>query len=340
MSGATWKRVQAPTRTFTGLLNSEMSRLDGKYVGCLPNLRSGRTLLLGSDYSGESSETPYLVFSFLMTTLDSWAQWEPKRLAVRREHFADSRRMSFKRLGDGQRRRALPALLEAANSLDGLSLSVALNKTCQSLFEARPPLDLTNPDFAPFRKWKPGVLEKAFVILHVLGVLVGGLAAPGQNVMWFTDEDTIAANDERVCELTQLFAWIISEYLTFSLGHCRCGTSRCDDGSLQIEDFLAIPDMVAGALSEQMLLRSRTPEQFSTVFWMHRGDFSDKTREITWWFSDSRQPLRRLVCIIDPGVDGKDHVLSWFHFHDQQEDRASGSSGPGRRGASNARDTA
>lgn len=297
-----------------------MLRLDAKYVDCLPNLRSATTLLVGSDYSGESSGTPYLVFSFLLTSLESWAGWEPKRLEVRRQHLTNSRRMSFKRLGDEQRRQALIPLLEAANNLEGLSFSVALNKKCESLFAARPSLDISNPNFAAFRKWKATALEKAFFAVHVLGVLLGGLAAPGQNVMWFTDEDSIAANDDRVRELTQLFGWISSQYLTFNLGHCRCGTSKCDDGSQQIEDFLAIPDMIAGALAEQMQLRSEGPSEFSTIFWMHRDDFSNKTREITWWFSDCRRPLRRLVCIIDPTTEGKDHLLSWFHFHDQKDE--------------------
>jgi hypothetical protein len=307
-----WHPVEEQGRTFTGCLNSEMLRLDSKYGNCLPNLRSARTLLLGSDYSGESTGTAYLVFSFLLTSLDSWALWEPERISVRREHLTDSRRMSFKRLGDGQRRRALIPLLKAADRLEGLSFSIALHKKCESLFAARPPLDLSNPDFSSFRKWKVTVLEKAFFVVHVLSVLLGGLAAPGQNVMWFTDEDSIAANDERVSELTNLFAWISSQYLKFNLGHCRCGTSRCDDGSRQIEDFLAIPDMIAGAIAEQMQLRNGGPSEFSTIFWMHRGDFSDKTRDITWWLSSSQGSLKRLVCMIDPTDDGISHLLSWF----------------------------
>jgi hypothetical protein len=238
--------------------------------------------------------------------------------------------MSFKRLSDGQRRLALTPLLKAANCLHGLSFSVALNKQCESVFAARPPLDLSNPEFAAYRKWKPAVLDKAFFAVHVLGVLLAGLAAPGQNVMWFTDEDSMAANDDRVRELTQLFAWISSQYLTFNLGHCRCGTSKSDDGSRQIEDFLAIPDMIAGALAEQMQLRIEDPSEFSTVFWMHRGDFSEKTREITWWFSDCRNPLKRLLCVVDPGADGRRHLLSWFHFHDQKDEPNKADSGDGK----------
>lgn len=154
-------------------------------------------------------------------------------------------------------------------------------------------------------------------MLHVLGVLLGGLASPGQNVLWFTDEDNIAANDERVRELTQLFAWISAQYLDFMLGHCRVGTTRCDDGSRQIEDFAAIPDLVAGALAEQFALKGAEASELDHVFWMHRPDFSRKTRDITWWFSDANQPLKRLLCTVNPSAHGKGHTVSWFHFWDQ-----------------------
>ena len=318
MNNAKWNRgVRTHGKTITGILNSEISHMDDKYNNCLPNLHSAKTLLLGSDYSGESFNATYTLFSFLITTLESWAAWEPKRLEIRRKHLTDSRRMSFKCLGDGQRRQALHPFLEAANTLDGLSLSIALNKKCQSIFESQIPLDISNPDFSAFRKWRPKILEKAFFIVHILCLLIGGLAAPGQNVMWFTDEDSIAANDDRMRELTQLFSWISSEYLPFNLGHCRCGTSKCDDGSRQIEDLLAIPDIIAGALAEQMQLRGEYPIELSNVLFMHHGDFTDKTKDITWWFSDCRQPLKRLVGIVDPTEDGENHLLRLFHFYDQ-----------------------
>lgn len=319
MTKTNWKSVPVPACTIFEVLDANFSKLDNSHEQSLPDFSDATTLLLGSDYSGESSPVPYLVYSFLLASLETWAKWEPKRLQVRQDYLSDSRRMSFKRLGDAQRQRALLPLLEAANSIRGLSFSVAINKRCDSLFSKRIPLDLNNADFAAYRKWKPAVLEKAFLIVHFLAFLLAGLARPGQNALWFTDEDSIAANDERVRELTNLFGWITSKYLTFDLGHCRCGTSRCDDGSKQIEDFLAIPDLVAGALAEQLKIAAEDPPELSGVFWMHRGDFSDKTKKITWWFSDVRHPLKRLVYIIDPAEDGQSHIGSWFHFHNQSE---------------------
>lgn len=319
MGSGRWDSIPVGSRTVLGLLAKELSILECTYENALPDLSNSRTLLLGSDYSGESGNTPYLVCSLIITSIESWTAWEQTRLKIRQEYFSDARRMSFKKLGDEQRSQALLPILTAANSLEGLVLSLAFNKRCQSVFEARPPLDLRNPQFAAYRKWKPAVLEKAFLILHLYGLLLAGLANPGQDVFWFTDEDAIAANDQRVCELTQLFGWITSLYLTFNLGHCRCGTSKCDNGTQQIEDLLAIPDLVAGALAEQLTLRASDSPELSGVFWMHQGDFSEKTKRITWWFSDASQRLKRFVCIVDPKKDGSGHSISWYHFHNQKE---------------------
>lgn len=312
-----WRNVSVPSHTIFDSLNKNLTQLQQKHINSFPNLRLSQNLLLGSDYSGESSDAPYLVFSFIITSIEFWAKWEPMRLKIRKEIFSDSRRISFKSLGDNQKKRALIPILEAANSLEGLSFSVAINKKSKLFFSENASLDLGNPDFEPYRKWKRDVLEKAFIIVNFLGFLLAGLSKTGQNVLWFTDEDNIAANDQRISELTNLFAWICNEYIKFPLGHLRCGTSRCDNGTRQIEDFLAIPDLIGGALSEQLKLKSGESPEFSGVFWMNRGDFSDKTRTITWWFSSCNFPLKRMICLVDPAKEGTGDIISFFHFHNQ-----------------------
>ncbi len=313
-----WRSVVAAPRTVFGLLAEEFAMMDQKYANSLPDLRASKTLLLGADCSGEDSKAPYVVYSLLMTSIEAWAAWEPKRLQIRIEHFSDLRHMSFKKLNDKQSERALLPILTAADSLNGLVFSLAISKQCPSVFAASPPLGLKNSQLAAYHKWKPSVLDKAFPTLHLSGLLLAGLAEAGQDLLWFTDEHAIAANDQRVIELTKLFAWISSLYLTFDMGKCRCGTSRCDNGTLQIEDLLAIPDLVAGALSDQLVVSANGPPMPSCVFWLHRGDFSEKTRRITWWFSDAGQALKRLVCIVDPTEDGRANKVAWFHFHTQK----------------------
>jgi hypothetical protein len=313
-----WNAVPTLEGTLPYIVNNEMSRICSSFPNALPDMRSSSTLLLGSDYSGECSGSSYNVYSFLLTSIESWAQWEPERIKIRERHLTQSRRMSFKKLNDGQRRRALLPFLNAANGLNGISLSLAINKKCISFFEKSPPIDLANPCFRMFSKWSPVVLERAVLIIHILGVLIGGLATSGQNILWFTDEDSIAANDERMRELSQLLGWIIDQYLTRDLGHIRCGTSRCDNGTRQIEDYLSIPDLIAGALSEQMIIRSGDFSDFPSAFWVRHRDYTEKTQDIIWWLADSQQPLKRTVCVIDPASSGTKHICRWFNFHDQE----------------------
>src|SRR4051812_40245993 len=74
-----------------------------------PNLRDSSDLILASDYSGEHEQPQFQVLAFLLTQERSvFCDWEPLRLSVRNQHFADGRRMAFKKLSDSQRIKALP----------------------------------------------------------------------------------------------------------------------------------------------------------------------------------------------------------------------------------------
>ena len=311
-----WRPLRVEDRHFLGILNSQFENLNKKYNGIFPNLRPASTILAASDYSGEAKGSNFVVFSFLLASLESWADWEPKRVQVRRTHLSNLRRMSFKQLGDKQRRAALIPLLDAASRLQGISFSVAVHKSCNEIFND-PPLDLSNPAFHAYRSWKPKVLTKAFFVIHILIFLLAGLGAPMQNVLWFTDEDSIAANDNRLGELTQLLSWIGSNYLPFTMGHIRCGTSRSDDGTRQLEDYLAIPDLIAGALSEQLNLPSFENVNKGDVFWLYRPDMSNKAKTITSWFSDISSPLKKIFCVIEPHPKGSGHLISCHHFFNQ-----------------------
>lgn len=313
--GNRWHHILLPQGTVISGFESQFASMDKLYPDFIPDFSDCRTLLIVSDYSGEDSYALYHVYSYLVTSITSWHNWEQARLLIRKSMCTDGRRMSFKRLGDNHRKNALKYFLHAANELNGLSFSVAVNKRCSSLFQDLP-LDITNPEFTAFRKWKPAVLRKAFFVLHTLSCLIAGLAFEGQNVFWFSDEDSIAANDQRIVELTDAFGWISSMYLETNLGHLRCGTSKSDNGTLQIEDLIAIPDVIAGAISEQLKVVATKKVLPKDVFWSDGPLFTRKTSEITWWLSHASYPLRRLICIIDP-KDKSRFLMSWYHFYDR-----------------------
>ncbi len=308
-------RAQPASKSIFKIINENIEQLIFRDPTSLPDLRSASTILISSDYSGEHSGVKYQIFSFLIADIGSCQEWEKKREKLRSEFLSDNRRLSFKNLGDNQKRKALKPFLEAADNIPGLVFTIAVDSSIQSLFEGATPLDLENLDFSAFRSWKPKVLEKAFRTVHCISFLLAGLSYSGQNVMWFTDEDSIAANPDRLKQLTNLFAWIASSYLTFNLGHLRCGTTKCDDGSRRIEDFTAVPDLVAGAIGEQLQLTK--DQDTHDIFWIQRGDFSEKTSFITWWLADTTKPLKRLFYRVN-SIPNSNHLnVSCFHLHNQ-----------------------
>lgn len=287
-----------------------------KYANSLPILQTSPSLIMASDYSGESEKSPFQVLSFLLVGIKDCLVWNKDRNDFREKHFPNNRRMAFKNLNDNQRQQALLPFLKTANQLPGLLFTIAIDNSINTLFDGNLPLDLDNPDFTEFKSWKPKVLEKAFRIVHFAAFLTAGFSSPYQNVLWFSDEDNIAANISRLNQLTKIFAYVLSNYLTHNLTHIRCGTTKNDDGSLLIEDLTSIPDLVAGAISEQLILGQDEPELENT-FWVLRSGYTGKTSSISWWLSDVNQPLKRLFCLVKPVKGSSALNVSWFHFYNQ-----------------------
>jgi len=115
-------------------------------------------------------------------------------------------------------------------------------------------------------------------------------------------------------DLTTAFGWISSGYLSFDLGHIRCGTTKCDNGSLQIEDFVAIPDLIAGALSEQFRSSLALGLWDDKYFCLSGPDMNEKACPITFWFGTSQEFLKKHLFVIDPGTNESTHKVSWLNF--------------------------
>ena len=73
----------------------------------------GSYLLFGSDYSGDHRASRFRVYGFVVADADASPEWPARSREVRRHFLTDGRRMSFKNLNDGYRRRTLvPFLLQ------------------------------------------------------------------------------------------------------------------------------------------------------------------------------------------------------------------------------------
>ncbi len=123
-----WHLDDRPELGAMNTLNSLLRLIDFADPRALPNLRGGRTILIGSDYGGQHAASHLEAFGFLFADGDRLGLWEEGRRELRKRYLPNARRMSFKTLNDRKRMEALPQFLTAADQLHGLLLVVLVDK--------------------------------------------------------------------------------------------------------------------------------------------------------------------------------------------------------------------
>ncbi len=280
-----------------------------------PDLGRATTVLVGSDYGGEHQGALYRSYTFLLTDLETWQDWEPSRRNIRTQHGLGSRRMEYKKLRDRVRQRILPQFLREVGTLSGGTITFLVDRSIDSLFTKDGAIDPGSPPYDAFAHWKQGSFEKFLRITHLLGFLVAGLSRPRQNILWFTDEDEVAANPARLGELTKAFGHVASVLVQHDLGHLRCGTTASDHGDQSIEDLVGIADLVAGTVNEVLDAYRREGVIPTSELVVPLPDgLPAKVLELVNWISDSRNRLRPLVVALDQQEDGLISVKR-FTFH-------------------------
>ncbi|MDR3362240.1 MAG: hypothetical protein LBO64_05310 [Desulfovibrio sp.] len=293
-----------------GEMASQLQRLEKIYPQCIPDISKSSTVYCFSDYSGDIKSDKYNTYSFLLTDDSSIILFSKEHKIIRQKYGIEKRKFSYKDLSDNVLRNAHNDFLTLANGVNGILLSVAINKKLHLDFK----YDNRSEDFLFLNVQKPKNVQRILTISHLAALFLAGILHHNQNIMWITDNDNIIANDKFTIQLTNIAASLISTLVDFNLGHFRCGSSRCDCGDNLIEDFLSIPDFAAGTLSNQ--LGTQISDEY--VFWMQRGDAKEKQNKLSLWLASSRTPLRKYIFILDPGSVSEKVKTSFFHFYDRQ----------------------
>jgi hypothetical protein len=252
---------------------------------------------------------------FLLADIVQCAAWQSLRAEVRAKGLLGLRRIAFKNINDSVRASALSEFLECANSISGVLIVFAIHKPAGSLFSSGHKLDPTDLQFEPLRTLSSPVAEKLMRVIHLLSLVIAGFSAPGQDVLWATDEDAIAANENRVRYLVDALARVSSNLLDHSLGHLRVATSKQDKGDLSLEDLLTIPDIAAGGIADalsSMFVHGAPPLGFE---FPRSAAPSSKAKRVLDWFSDNTTPLKRLVIMIDRTADTHKLRATHLRFH-------------------------
>lgn len=224
----------------------------------------GDTIYVTSDYSGFHGDSKYTVITILLADLGSCQDWEIQRRNIR-ERYLSRRKMAYKKLSDKQRELALLPFLEAAGSINGLCASLIINKKIDGLVTTRDTLQKLRQSVGIKGNWNVYEFERMARIALFVSLYLAGLAKPTMNIIWITDDDEIVGGHDRKADCARLLSSFTSAYIRHELGTLCMGTTALDEGDFLEEDFAAIPDLVAGALSDIMTATSNDGNWVNTA---------------------------------------------------------------------------
>jgi len=294
-----WRPLNRPDFGVVDSISEMIRQEEWKDPDLLTGIDRGREVIVVSDYAGDSRESAFQSYSFLLVDLLFIWYWNEVRLHLRKSILPDRRRLSYKKLqSDKSRARCLVPFLRAANSLPGVLVTFLVHKRLRSLFKVDAggsyPPDI-NPDH-----WRPNQFEKLIRVAHLSSLLISGLVREGQRIMWVSDQDEIVPNETLHVEACKIFSHVLSEYLTFKPSRLQFATTRSDDGSLLLEDLSVLPDLAAGCLAEITTSMSDTGLLAAPgILGPMDSGVSKKAHAIVGWLADNTYTLRKLSFAID-----------------------------------------
>jgi hypothetical protein len=293
-----WNGIESPVSVLR-IINEKIAERHAASKSYLPSFAGASSLVVGSDYSGEHAGAKYLGFTFVILPDESWRRWDAARIFIRERRGIGRRRMAYSKLGDGLKRAALDDLIAALLAQSGLAISLIVSKRLKSIFGTSGQVDRVQWAVDHCSGWKPAEIEKMLRVVHVVAFFVAGIVSSGQEVRWVTDHDAIVANESRFNEMATVWKAVLSQYLTVAPRNVHCSTSFTSP--LEVEDFVAIPDLIGGALVDLFTAHHRRGDVVSEDSAIrHPDNLSEKAKGIVGWLA-SPGILRRLVYTVEPG---------------------------------------
>ena len=260
--------------------------------------------MFGSDYSGTHSGSPFRTYGFVIGDADASPEWPARCSKSRSAFLANGRRMAFKSLNDSQRQRALIPFLEASEALDGHVVVVAINKKLTHISTHQSSLGVWEALHGFRARWAPRAFEEMVRVSHFFSLFLAAWSSPNTNISWMTDEDDIVANAGRLDDAHQFAARLSTLLVPHRLGEFMMNTPAVAPDQLMFEDFLAIPDLAAGMISE--ILKTKATNQFKTNLSGYNDQpLTEKSEIIADWFWHNSGTLKKTCILIDQAEDGK-----------------------------------
>ena len=265
-------------------------------------------MIVASDYSGQHKEASHEAYSFLVTTDGALNEWLPSLSKFRERWLPDGRRISFKKLNEPLRWRALPAFLRTIGGLRGNLVTILVDRRVGSFMFGGPDAVVgTFPDCFSVHANR-GTVEKMLRLASFVALILAGLRREDQMSNWISDHDeALDSHDKR-----EQFARLAT-YLTFGLTGWRqaadhlFGTTESPMAPKWSEDVAAVADLAAGAYCQ---MSKDLPAFFGRETWRvglsQSSVENQRARVIGDWLATSRGALKHVLLRLEK--DGRGNV--------------------------------
>ena len=309
-----WRRLGQPRFGLADRISDAISAHEWSEPGVLSDVRAGKEVLLACDIGGDHREAAYRAFGYLVAEIGSSRDWMEQRLALRQAKLPDGRRMSYKALRDSIRKEALASFLRTASSLQGNLVIFLVSREIPTLFSDPGDLRLLPELVVAERGWNQSAFARLLAVGTFGTLLLAGLADPGQDILWLTDQDEIAPNATKHNHAGHVICHCIERYAPNHRGQLVFLTTEGAFDHCFREDLVAIPDLAAGALVETF---SRSPVGGSAPISAYGADrsLSQKAQVVLQWLSSSGPRLHTIVAVLRPNgaqVDVTVFTPRWY----------------------------
>jgi len=277
----------------------------------LPELgHQNESVAVFSDYGGESKDSNYYTYSFLICAWQQTGMFLNVMTEIRKKHKLEDKEISFKDFRYGPIKRGLDDYLSALNLVPGLLFTVVIEKKVGTLF-SKDKADAKNIAVEMKQhglgEWKLAVIEKLLCTCHVAAYLVSLLSEKEQKIFWMSDNDSIAANETAANHWQKIFCNILNYYSDHDFSLIG-GVLPFKEKNTNTLDLLSSCDIVAGSIEHYYTRMSKNIE-----------DLKEEADKVLRWLCFDGLMLKKHAVILKKG-EGKNIIAGSIKFELKETD--------------------
>jgi hypothetical protein len=263
-----------------------------------------RNVFIASDYSGEHKGARYKVYAFLVAD-SSPSEFRGAMKRIRKTILTDGRRLSFKQLSDPARQAALVPYLQAADTLTGHLVVIAVDKRIKWLVARKGEMCRWQDALHLNARWTDHAFEDMARKGYMTALFLSLWSRPMMNVDWITDQDQAVANMDRLDDTHRFAARMASLLLPHDMGEFGMNSTVIDEPDRALEDVCALPDLVAGMASDICTALARQGGWLQTRrLELSEGAISGKAAFLADWFWHTSSRLNKTMIQMDRAATG------------------------------------